>query len=105
MVKEIHRIVKSEAPEKECKKILKSIERTFHEGRPEREWILEQLAGLINYARTKIMDSNTPASERIKWSRVLIQAASACNITLRDRDIAELEEEIERLESTMDELD
>jgi hypothetical protein len=60
MDKEIRHIVKSDAPEKECKKILKSIERTFLEGRPEREWILEQLAGLISYARTKIMDSNTP---------------------------------------------
>jgi hypothetical protein len=76
---------------------LQSVEDAFKEGKPDREWILQQLVGLVSYAKTKIADSNTSKEERIKWARVLVAAAMAASNTLRDQEIDELKIEIKQL--------
>ncbi len=74
--------------------VLKTVERAFEEGKPERKWILEQLSGLVSYSKTKILDSNTKPDERIKWSRILVSAAISCSYALRDKEIDQLKDEV-----------
>jgi len=85
--------------------VLKSIEKAFSEGKPEREWILRQLAGLVSYAKAKIMDHNTGKTDRIKWSRVLVSAAQACTHALKDQELDELREEIKELKTILKETE
>jgi len=91
LVKEIAHGVKGLGDFKRPLKIIKTIEKAFKEGQPERGWLLAQLSGLVNYAKIKIMDSNTDRSDRIKWSRILVAAASACSRTLSEKQLDEIE--------------
>lgn len=73
------------------------MKKAFSEGKPNRDWILKQLGGLVNFSRIKIGDSNTGKHDRIKWSRVLVSVAMACSHALRDKELDELKEEVRQL--------
>lgn len=84
---------------------LKSIEDAFQEGKPERTWLLQQLSGLVNYARTRVMDSITKPDERVKWSRILVSAAIACSYALKDKEIDQLKDEVGNLKKLVKEIE
>jgi len=45
----------------------------------------------------RVTSSKTPASDRIKWSRIAIGAGQACNAILRDVEIYALKQQINEL--------
>jgi hypothetical protein len=51
----------------------------------------------MQIAMQRVTNPKTPASDRIKWSRIAIAAGQACNAVLRDVEINELKQEINEL--------
>lgn len=45
----------------------------------------------------RVTSSKTPASDRIKWSRIAIAAGQTCNVVLRDVEIDALRQQINEL--------
>jgi len=45
----------------------------------------------------RVTSAKTPASDRIKWSRIAIAAGQACNAVLRDVEIDALKQQINEL--------
>ena len=51
----------------------------------------------MQIAMQRVTNSKTPASDRIKWSRIAIGAGQACNAVLRDVEIDALKQQINEL--------
>jgi hypothetical protein len=102
-MKELIRVNKNIAAKRQLV-VLKNIEQAFEEGKPERRWLLQQLSGLVNYSKNKILDSNTKPEERVKWSRILVSAATSCSYALRDTEIDHLKDEVATLEKLVNEI-
>jgi hypothetical protein len=64
---------------------------------PTREWLLERLRTIIDYAMDKVTGARTPPDERVKWSRIAVSAGQACNSVLRDVDIETLKQQVREL--------
>jgi len=62
-----------------------------------RQWLLQQLRQIMEIAMQRVTSSKTPASDRIKWSRIAIGAGQACNAILRDVEIDALKQQINEL--------
>jgi len=62
-----------------------------------RQWLLQQLREIMEIAMQRVTSSKTPASDRIKWSRIAIAAGQACNAILRDVEIDALKQQINEL--------
>jgi len=62
-----------------------------------RQWLLQQLREIMQIAMQRVTNSKTPASDRIKWSRIAIGAGQACNAVLRDVEIDALKQQINEL--------
>ncbi|MGB9024161.1 MAG: hypothetical protein WCC94_12110 [Candidatus Bathyarchaeia archaeon] len=62
-----------------------------------RQWLLQQLREIMEIAMQRVTSSKTPASDRIKWSRIAIGAGQACNAILRDVEIDALKQQINEL--------
>ena len=62
-----------------------------------REWLLQRLREVMEIAMQRVTSPKTPASERIKWSRIAIAAGHACNAILRDVEIDALKQQINEL--------
>lgn len=68
-----------------------------------RQWILQRLREIMEIAMQRVANSKTPASDRIKWSRIAIAAGQACNAVLRDVEIDELRQQINELKRLSEE--
>jgi hypothetical protein len=64
---------------------------------PTREWLLERLRTIIDYAMDRVTGARTAPDERIKWSRIAVSAGQACNSVLRDVDIETLKQQVREL--------
>ena len=64
-----------------------------------REWLLQRLREILEIAMQRVTNSKTPASDRIKWSRIVIAAAQAYNAVLRDAEIETLKQQITELKT------
>lgn len=62
-----------------------------------RQWLLQQLREILEIAMQRVTNPKTPASDRIKWSRIAIAAGQACNAVLRDVEIDALKQQITEL--------
>ncbi|MCJ7455377.1 hypothetical protein MUP07_01360 [Candidatus Bathyarchaeota archaeon] len=62
-----------------------------------RQWLLQQLRAITEIAMQRVTSGKTPASDRIKWSRIAIAAGQACNAILRDVEIDALKQQINEL--------
>lgn len=62
-----------------------------------RLWILEHLRQVMEISMQRVTSPKTPASDRIKWSRIAIGAGQACNAVLRDVEIDALKQQINEL--------
>ena len=62
-----------------------------------RQWILEHLREIMEISMQCVANPKTPASDRIKWSRIAIAAGQACNAVLRDVEIDALKQQINDL--------
>ena len=62
-----------------------------------RRWILQRLSEIMEIAMERVTNRKTPASDRIKWSRIAIGAGQACNAVLRDAEIDALRQQINEL--------
>jgi len=62
-----------------------------------RQWLLQQLREITEIAMQRVTSLKTPASDRIKWSRIAIAAGQACNAVLRDVEIDALKQQINDL--------
>ena len=62
-----------------------------------RQWLLQRLREVMEIAMQRVTSSKTPASDRIKWSRIAIGAGQACNAILRDVEIDALKQQINEL--------
>jgi hypothetical protein len=51
----------------------------------------------MEIAMQRVTSAKTPASDRIKWSRIAIAAGQACNAVLRDVEIDALKQQINEL--------
>lgn len=67
------------------------------EDKTTREWLLQRLREVMEMAMQRVTNPKTPASERIKWSRIAITAGQACNAVLRDVEIDALKQQINEL--------
>ena len=56
---------------------------------------------ILSEALQRINNKYTKNPEKIKWSRVAVQAISVANSVLRDEDLAQLEARIDYLEHRM----
>lgn len=65
---------------------------------PDRERLLRMLGGLTEMVVKHMNDPKTRWDEKLKWSRVLINASNVCNSVLRDVEVDRLKEEVEELE-------
>jgi len=71
-----------------------------------RQWILGHLREIMTIAMQRVTNPKTPASDRIKWSRIAIAAGQACNTVLRDVEIEALKQQINELKQlTLERLD
>jgi hypothetical protein len=59
-----------------------------------RQWLLQRLRQILEIAMQRVTNPKTPASDRIKWSRIVIAAAQATNAVLRDVEIDALKQQI-----------
>jgi hypothetical protein len=57
----------------------------------------------VEIALEHVTGQNTPAADRIKWSRVLVTAGQACNSVLRDAEIEELKKQMKELKQLTEE--
>jgi hypothetical protein len=62
-----------------------------------RQWLLQQLRAITEIAMQRVTSGKTPASDRIKWSRIAIAAGQACNAILRDVEFDALKQQINEL--------
>jgi hypothetical protein len=71
-----------------------------------RQWLLLRLREILEIAMQRVTNPKTPASDRIKWSRIIIAAAQASNAVLRDVEIEALKQQIAELKAlTLAKLD
>jgi hypothetical protein len=71
-----------------------------------RQWLLMRLREILEIAMQRVTNPKTPASDRIKWSRIVITAAQASNAVLRDVEIETLKQQIAELkELTLAKMD
>lgn len=64
-----------------------------------RQWLLQQLREILEIAMQRVTNPKTPASDRIKWSRIVIPAGQACNAVLRDVEIDALKQQLTELKT------
>lgn len=77
---------------------VKSILAAWEQGQPNREYVIDQLVGLIALAKDKIEQRQTKSTDRMKWARILTQASRVLHYHLKARKLSELEERILLLE-------
>ena len=53
----------------------------------------------MEIAMQRVTNPKTAAGDRIKWSRIVIAAAQACNAVLRDVEIDALKQQINELKT------
>lgn len=68
-----------------------------------REWLIQQLRGVLEIAMDRVTHRKTPPADRIKWPRIVIAAGQACNSILRDVDIEALKQQIQDLKQLTEE--
>lgn len=62
--------------------------------------LLTAIQRVLDLALEKIDNRYTKNKERIKWSRIIVQAVSSGNRVLRDQDLEELANRVKILEET-----
>ena len=62
-----------------------------------REWLIQQMRGVLEIAMDRVTNRKTAPADRIKWSRIVIAAGQACNSILRDADIEDLKQQVQNL--------
>jgi len=65
----------------------------------DRRWLLQRLHEILEIAMQRVTGPKTPAGDRVKWSRIVISAAQACNAVLRDVEIEALKQQIAELKA------
>lgn len=65
----------------------------------DRRWLLKRLHEILEIAMQRVTGPKTPAGDRVKWSRIVISAAQACNAVLRDVEIEALKQQIAELKA------
>lgn len=77
----------------------KSVKNQFKNGEKlTREEALAALKQVLVMATSKLASRYTPKPDRLKWSRIVSQAAAASTGLLRDEKLEDLEERLTRLE-------
>lgn len=98
-------IAGSIASPEEAENAEEAVAKTEAQTEPTREWLLQGLREILEIALEKVTNPKTRAAERIKWSRIVIAAGSACNSVLRDVEVDALKKEVAELKAlTMERL-
>jgi hypothetical protein len=83
---------------------IKTIEEAFNGGKANREWLIQQLADLVNFAKEKILDRYTETGARLGWARILVSASQACGQLLQNADLDVVKLEILELRRQISEV-
>lgn len=60
--------------------------------------VLEAIKRVLDLSFSKLENRYTKNPEKIKWSRIVVQASAAAGSLLRDTDLDDLKARVERLE-------